>query len=84
MDTLSNRKKTISQNLFRNAFFKGLNKITIPKVKQRKYQQFTQTNVLYKLNMKIDEFVRNGSGRVLHHLECIYFGVLKYNPLKLL
>ena len=52
--------------------------------KQRKYQQFTQTNVLYKLNMKIDEFVRNGSGRVLHHLECIYFGVLKYNPLKLL
>ena len=31
MDTLSNRKKTISPNLFRNTFSKGLNDITIPK-----------------------------------------------------
>ena len=31
LDTLSNRKKTISPNLFRNAFSKGLNDITIPK-----------------------------------------------------
>ena len=28
LDTLSNRKKTISPNLFRNAFSKGLNDIT--------------------------------------------------------
>ena len=31
MDTLSNRKKTISPTLFRNTFSKGLNDITIPK-----------------------------------------------------
>ena len=38
--------------------------------------------VLNELNMKIDEFVRNGSGWVLHHLERIDFGILRYNPLK--
>ena len=32
--------------------------------------------------MKIDEFVRIGSGWVLHRLKRIDFGILRYNPLK--
>ena len=37
---------------------------------------------LGEINEKIDEFIRNGSGWVLHHLDKIDLGILKYNPLK--
>ena len=35
-----------------------------------------------QIKERIDEFVRNGSGWVIHHLEQMDLGLLKYNPLK--
>ena len=39
-------------------------------------------NCLGEINGKIDEFIRNGSGWVLHHLVRIDLGIVRYNPLK--
>ena len=35
-----------------------------------------------EINGKIDEFIRNGSGWVLHHLVRIDLDIVRYNPLK--
>ena len=35
-----------------------------------------------QIKERIDEFVRNGSGWVIHHLEQMDLGLLKYDPLK--
>ena len=40
------------------------------------------STALGEINEKIDEFIKNGSGWVLHHLVRIDLGIVRYNPLK--
>ena len=35
-----------------------------------------------QITVKIDDFVRNGSGWIIHHFEHIDLGVFKYDPLR--